>query len=101
MLHDAVSCTEAMIDVGPIIYFICHHHILKNVKCMQDACHIQQAHYSMRLLQGLVLICMSRPVSNVVKIETQSDWGYSLGTSEWKGATGHIAGKEVQPLSKP
>ncbi|KAL3130911.1 Ferredoxin [Trebouxia sp. C0009 RCD-2024] len=51
--------------------------------------------------QGLVLICMSRPVSNVVKIETQSDWGYSLGTSEWKGATGHIAGKEVQPLSKP
>ncbi|KAA6426585.1 MAG: ferredoxin [Trebouxia sp. A1-2] len=50
--------------------------------------------------QGLTLICMSRPVSDVVKIETQSDWGYSLGTSDWKGATGHIAGKEVQPLSK-
>lgn len=52
------------------------------------------------LLQGLALICMCRPVSDVVKIETQSDWGYSLGTTEWKGATGHIAGKEVQPLSK-
>lgn len=50
--------------------------------------------------QGLALICMSRPVSDVVKIETQSDWGYSLGTSDWKGATGHISGKEVQPLSK-
>lgn len=58
---------------------------------------VRLTHY---LLQGLTLICMSRPVSDVVKIETQSDWGYSLGTSDWKGATGHIAGKEVQPLSK-
>lgn len=51
-------------------------------------------------MQGLALLCMCRPVTDVVKIETQSDWGYSLGTSDWKGATGHIAGKEVQPLSK-
>lgn len=55
---------------------------------------------SVVVTQGLALLCMCRPVSDVVKIETQSDWGYSLGTSDWKGATGHIGGKEVQPLSK-
>ena len=50
-------------------------------------------------MQGMVLICMARPVSDKVKIETQSDWGYSLGVGEWKGATGHIAGKNVDPLT--
>ena len=30
---------------------------------------------------------MSRPDGDCV-IETQSDWGYSLGVAEWKGATG-------------
>jgi len=49
--------------------------------------------------QGMVLICMARPVTDRVKIETQSDWGYSLGVGEWKGATGHIAGKNVDPLT--
>eukprot|EP00891_Asterochloris_glomerata_P005317 jgi/Astpho2/5317/Aster-05871 len=52
------------------------------------------------IAQGMALICMSRPASNTVRIETQSDWGYSLGVAEWKGATGHIAGKEVRPLSE-
>ena len=51
-------------------------------------------------LQGMALICMSRPASDTVRIETQSDWGYSLGVAEWKGATGHIAGKQVRPLSE-
>ncbi len=41
---------------------------------------------------------MARPVTDC-KVETQSDWGYSLGTGGWKGATGEIAGKEVQPLN--
>lgn len=50
-------------------------------------------------VQGMALICMARPVSDVVRIETQSDWGYSLGVGEWKGATGHISGKEVDPLT--
>lgn len=36
---------------------------------------------------GMALLCMSRPKSDV-KIETQCDWGYSLGVGEWKGATG-------------
>lgn len=36
---------------------------------------------------GMALLCMARPKSNVV-IETQCDWGYSLGVGEWKGATG-------------
>ncbi|KAK9917375.1 hypothetical protein WJX75_003684 [Coccomyxa subellipsoidea] len=49
--------------------------------------------------KGMALICMARPVSDVVRIETQSDWGYSLGVGEWKGATGHISGKEVDPLT--
>jgi len=48
--------------------------------------------------QGMTLICMARPVSEKVVIETQSDWGYSLGIDEWKGATGVIKGKKVEPL---
>lgn len=31
-------------------------------------------------------------------METQSDWGYSLGIQEWQGATGEILGKNVEPL---
>mmetsp|Transcript_14761 Transcript_14761/g.28412 ORF Transcript_14761/g.28412 Transcript_14761/m.28412 type:complete len:203 (-) Transcript_14761:144-752(-) len=42
---------------------------------------------------GMALLCMARPVGDV-RIETQSDWGYSLGTKEWKGATGYITGKD-------
>mmetsp|Transcript_1963 Transcript_1963/g.4462 ORF Transcript_1963/g.4462 Transcript_1963/m.4462 type:complete len:245 (-) Transcript_1963:68-802(-) len=49
--------------------------------------------------QGMALICMARPLSDEVEIETQSDWGYSLGIKEWEGATGFIQGKEVNPLS--
>jgi len=41
--------------------------------------------------QGMTLLCMTRPVSDVT-VETQSDWGYSLGVGEWKGPTGHILG---------
>jgi hypothetical protein len=48
--------------------------------------------------QGMALLCMSRPVSERIVIETQSDWGYSLGVAEWKGPTGEIAGKKVEPL---
>lgn len=48
---------------------------------------------------GLALLCMARPTSDCV-IETQSDWGYSLGVKEWQGPTGYILGKEVNPISK-
>lgn len=49
----------------------------------------------------MALICMARPVEDCV-IETQSDWGYSLGVGEWKGPTGHILGKEVpHPAVQP
>ena len=44
------------------------------------------------------LICMSRPVSDSVKLETQSDYGYSLGTVEWAGATGSIEGGEPNTI---
>jgi len=47
--------------------------------------------------QGMVLLCMARPVGDI-SIETQSDWGYSLGVCEWKGATGEIAGRDPTPL---
>ena len=46
---------------------------------------------------GMALLCMARPVGDV-EIETQSDWGYSLGTTEWKGATGEILGRDPTPL---
>eukprot|EP00803_Ostreobium_quekettii_P006665 evm.model.scf_1711.3 EVM.evm.TU.scf_1711.3 scf_1711:12739-13965(+) len=46
--------------------------------------------------QGLVLLCMGRPVGDV-KLETQCDWGYSLGVAEWKGASGRLSA-EPEPL---
>jgi ferredoxin len=50
------------------------------------------------IAQGMTLLCMARPVSEKVVVETQSDWGYSLGVCEWKGPTGEILGKKVEPL---
>lgn len=47
---------------------------------------------------GLTLLCMARPVSDVVRIETQSDWGYSLGSNNWQGPSGYITGKKIDPL---
>lgn len=47
--------------------------------------------------QGMALLCMARPVGDCT-IETQSDYGYSLGIAEWKGATGKITGGKVEPL---
>lgn len=38
---------------------------------------------------GMALLCMARATSDV-KIETQCDWGYSLGVAEWKGASGQL-----------
>jgi hypothetical protein len=46
--------------------------------------------------QGMALLCMSRPTSEVV-IETQCDWGVSLGFKDWEGASGKFVG-EVDPL---
>ena len=41
--------------------------------------------------QGMTLLCMTRPVTDIT-VETQSDWGYSLGVADWKGPSGHIGG---------
>ena len=65
-----------------------------------SACGLHAFILSVLQMQGMALICMSRPASDHLKIETQSDWGYSLGVGEWKGATGHITGKTVRPLSE-
>lgn len=46
--------------------------------------------------EGMALICMARPKSDLI-LETQCDWGYSLGVSEWKGASGKFTA-DVDPL---
>eukprot|EP00210_Caulerpa_lentillifera_P002139 g2053.t1 len=45
---------------------------------------------------GMALLCMARATSDVV-IETQCDWGYSLGVDKWKGASGTLSAKP-EPL---
>jgi 2Fe-2S iron-sulfur cluster binding domain len=45
---------------------------------------------------GMALLCMARPASDVT-LETQCDWGLSLGIREWEGASGKLVGG-VQPL---
>ncbi|KAF5843027.1 putative ferredoxin [Dunaliella salina] len=42
------------------------------------------------LEQGMALLCMARPTSDC-DIETQCDWGYSLDTGGWRGATGRFS----------
>ncbi|KAG2486434.1 hypothetical protein HYH03_014881 [Edaphochlamys debaryana] len=49
--------------------------------------------------KGMVLLCMSRPTSDIV-LETQSDWGYSLGVAEWKGATGKFESRPEPNMGK-
>jgi hypothetical protein len=47
--------------------------------------------------EGLALLCMARPIGDC-EIETQSDYGYSLGVKGWEGATGYINGKDPVSL---
>lgn len=47
------------------------------------------------IAEGCALICMARATSDV-RMETQADWGYSLGIAEWK-TNGKFTG-EVEPL---
>lgn len=49
--------------------------------------------------QGMTLLCMTRACSDLT-IETQSDWGYSLGVGEWKGATGRFSASPEPLMSK-
>jgi hypothetical protein len=50
------------------------------------------------IASGMVLCCMTRPVTDCT-VETQSDYGYSLGDDNvWPGPTGNIFGGKVQPL---
>jgi hypothetical protein len=45
---------------------------------------------------GMALLCMSRAKTDLT-IETQCDWGLSLGFKDWDGASGKFVG-EVNPL---
>lgn len=40
--------------------------------------------------QGLAMLCMTRACSDLT-IETQCDWGYSLGVKDWEGASGKFS----------
>jgi len=40
--------------------------------------------------QGLAMLCMTRACSDLT-IETQCDWGYSLGVKDWEGASGRFS----------
>eukprot|EP00667_Euglena_gracilis_P016990 EG_transcript_17836 len=46
---------------------------------------------------GMALLCMARPIGDIT-IETQSDWGMSLGIRDWEGPSGHIEGKAPDKL---
>ena len=58
---------------------------------MQGAALVRPERTATAARQGMTLLCMTRPVSDVT-VETQSDWGYSLGVGDWKGPSGHIGG---------
>ena len=45
------------------------------------------------------LLCMARPVSEEVRLESQCDWGYLLGIQEWEGATGNVNNKVAEEWS--
>ena len=48
---------------------------------------------------GMALLCMARATSDI-DLEIQSDWGYSLGVSEWKGATGAFSATPIPLMEK-
>ncbi len=49
--------------------------------------------------QGMALLCMTRATSDL-EIETQCDWGYSLGVGEWQGASGRFSAKPDPLMGK-
>ncbi len=48
---------------------------------------------------GMALLCMSRATSDC-EVETQSDWGDSLGVGDWKGASGMFSAKPEALMGK-
>ncbi len=58
-----------------------------------DAASLQDLTFTLEeteIAKGMALLCMSRAASDLT-IETQCDWGYSLGVDEWKGASGRFS----------
>jgi len=80
---------------------ICGACVGKAITGEYDASDISDLEFTMtptEIKNGMVLTCMTRPVTDCV-VETQSDYGYSLGDDyEWPGPTGNIFGGKVQPL---
>ena len=46
----------------------------------------QFAHWLLLLLVLLLLL------------RVQSDWGYNLGSNNWRGASGYLSGRSIDPL---
>lgn len=64
-----------------------------------DSSDIQDLSFTLNdeeIAQGMALLCMTRAASDL-EIETQCDWGYSLGVAEWKGPSGEFTA-EPDPL---
>ena len=59
-------------------------------------------HPSMRAAPGLLALTLladlpPRPTP-APSTSLQSDWGYNLGSNNWRGPSGHILGKAIDPL---
>jgi len=96
---------DAGLDAGLEIPFtcrggICGACVAKCVRGTTDQSDITDLEFTLseeEIADGMTLLCMARAVGDV-EIETQSDWGYSLGVAEWQGATGEIMGRDPTPL---
>ena len=94
-LADQIGCQQATQAWHGVIAF------RQLTFCTQHTQLVQQQEKEPNV-QGMALLCMSRPDGDCV-VETQSDWGYSLGVAEWKGATGkaHQRARMGLPLRLP
>jgi 2Fe-2S iron-sulfur cluster binding domain len=78
---------------------ICGACVARVTKGEVDASDIDDLSFTLdddQIADGMALLCMSRAASDVT-LETQCDWGLSLGIHDWKGASGKLVG-EVDPL---
>lgn len=78
---------------------ICGACVARVAKGSIDASDIDDISFTLdedQIKDGMALLCMTRAKSDLV-LETQCDWGLSLGIRDWEGASGKLVG-EVTPL---
>jgi uncharacterized 2Fe-2S/4Fe-4S cluster protein (DUF4445 family) len=74
----------------------CVARVAEGVVDMSDVADLEFTLEPEEIEDGMALLCMARPTSDLT-IETQCDWGVSLGFKEWQGASGKFVGA-VNPL---